>query len=69
MTTTVIRLDVWGGKASMDHLARTHFTTIVLGLALAVPTMLHLLRSLMIDEGWLVRHAATYGLSDLLEAL
>jgi hypothetical protein len=28
MTTTVIRLDVWGGEASMDHLARTHFTTI-----------------------------------------
>jgi hypothetical protein len=28
MNRPVIRLDVWGGEHSMDHLARMHFATI-----------------------------------------
>ena len=39
---------------------------LVMGLAVVVPVMLHLLRSLMIDEDALVRNAPTFGLTDLL---
>jgi hypothetical protein len=39
---------------------------LVMGLALVVPVMLHLLRSLMIDEDALVRNASGFGLADLL---
>ena len=63
----LVRRELAAKRCTMRGIARgAKLQVIVLGLALVVPTMLHLLRSLMIDEGWLVRHAATYGLSDLL---
>ena len=63
----LVRREIAAKRCTMRGIARgAKLQVIVLGLALVVPTMLHLLRSLMIDEGWLLRHAATYGLSDLL---
>jgi hypothetical protein len=39
---------------------------LLVGLALVLPIMLHLLRSLMLDAEELTRHSASYGFADLL---
>lgn len=63
----LVRRDIRARRCTARTVLRgAKLQLLVIGLACVIPVMLHLLRSLMLDETELVRNSAGYGFADLL---